>query len=62
MFFYVIFYDNNQKVNSTFGFRKRTFINVQNRNPKRTFEKQVLKTSCDHNGLKNKKYGKNVLR
>ena len=33
MFFYVIFYDNNQKVNSTFGFRKRTFINVQNGNP-----------------------------
>jgi len=43
-----------KKVNSTFGFRKRTFINVQNGNPKRTFEKKVLKPVCEHNGLVSK--------
>ena len=36
--FYKFFYGNKKKVNSTFGFRKRTFINVQNENPKGAFE------------------------
>jgi hypothetical protein len=42
--FFMNFYGNKKKVNSTFGFEKRTFINVQNGNPERPFAKRFWKS------------------
>jgi hypothetical protein len=59
-FFHVFFSGNKQKVNSTFGFPFWTFINVQNRFPYGAFENDPLKTTCEHIGLKNKKFVKKM--
>ena len=47
------FSGNKQKVNSTFGFRFWTFINVHFKNPIGAFDLDLYKMTCEHNALKN---------
>jgi hypothetical protein len=50
-FFSWFFSGNKQKVNSTFGFRFWTFINVHFKNPYGAFENDPLKMVSEHNAL-----------
>ena len=61
-YFYLLFLSLNKKSILFFKNQKRTFINVQNGDPKGAFGKKSSETDLEHNGLKIRFPWKKVLR